>query len=155
MAVSREEYGKEYLTMKTLRALFWGCVTGAALAYVFAPRRVDLLRSAYGKVSGRSGATTTGSARATNSPATSGRTPPSDGAGDMAPTQTPRASTLDAVNGQTATADNAAYIGNTHTRVYHAAADTNLPSEENRAYFASAADAEAAGYRASGQTTAV
>jgi methylphosphotriester-DNA--protein-cysteine methyltransferase len=62
---------------------------------------------------------------------------------------------LDAVNGQTATADNAAYIGNTHTQVYHNASDINLPNEENRAYFATAEDAEAAGYRAAGQTTQV
>jgi methylphosphotriester-DNA--protein-cysteine methyltransferase len=30
-----------------------------------------------------------------------------------------------------------------------------LPNEENRAYFATAEDAEAAGYRAAGQTTQV
>jgi methylphosphotriester-DNA--protein-cysteine methyltransferase len=35
--------------------------------------------------------------------------------------------------------------------VYHAASDANLPEEENRAYFASPEEAEAAGYRAAGQ----
>lgn len=167
MAVSRWEFGKENLTMKTLRALFWGCVTGAALAYVFAPRRIDLLRSAYGKVSGRSGATTatatnaksesTRTATSDTAPTSSRRQSPSDetsGSGAAA-AQTAHASTLDAVNGQTATADNAAYIGNTHTQVYHSATDSNLPNEENRAYFATAEDAEAAGYHPSGQTTAV
>lgn len=145
--------------MKTLRALFWGCVTGAALAYVFAPRRIDLLRSAYGRVSGRSGATTTNTtnarSEATNTATAGARQSQSNVSGGAAATQAPHASTLAAVNGQTATAENAAYIGNTHTQVYHNATDSNLPNEENRAYFATAEDAEAAGYRAAGQTSQV
>lgn len=42
----------------------------------------------------------------------------------------------------------APYIGNIHTRIYHDGDASNLPGEENRIYFASAAEAEAAGYRA-------
>ena len=34
------------------------------------------------------------------------------------------------------------YIGNAHTKIYHEATDTNLPTEENRRYFGSAAEAE-------------
>lgn len=49
-----------------------------------------------------------------------------------------------------------AYVGNTHTRVYHEPGDMNLPTEENRTYFESAAAAEAAGYRPAGHlSTAV
>jgi hypothetical protein len=162
MAIARGEFGKEDFSMKTLRALFWGCVTGAALAYVFAPRRIDLLRGAYGRVSGRSGATTTKTTNATNASSETTNTltagalhSPSNMSGGAATTQAPHASTLAAVNGQTATADNAAYIGNTHTQVYHSATDSNLPNEENRAYFLTAEDAEAAGYRAAGLTTQV
>jgi hypothetical protein len=39
-------------------------------------------------------------------------------------------------------------IGNMHTMVYHEAGDANLPTEENRIYFASAQEAEARGYHA-------
>ncbi len=41
-------------------------------------------------------------------------------------------------------------VGNTKTRVYHQASDANLPAEEHRAYFTSAEEAEATGYRAAG-----
>lgn len=41
-------------------------------------------------------------------------------------------------------------VGNTKTRVYHQASDAGLPAEEHRAYFASAEEAEAIGYRAAG-----
>jgi hypothetical protein len=111
--------------MKTLKALFWGCVTGAALAYIFGPRRVDLLRASNG----------IGAQPSTGS------------------TTTLAATTSGAFNAQTATAENAAFVGNTHTRVYHSVTDSNLPSEEHRAYFATAEDAEAAGYQGTGQTT--
>lgn len=76
------------------------------------------------------------------------------GTGAAAASET-RSSILNTVNSQTATAENAAFIGNTHTHVYHNATDSNLPSEENRAYFATAEDAEAAGYRPAGQITSV
>ena len=39
-------------------------------------------------------------------------------------------------------------IGNVNTKVYHSASCGSLPYEKNRVYFKSAADAEAAGYRA-------
>lgn len=148
--------------MKTLRALFWGCVTGAALAYIFAPRRIDLLRAKYGigaQPATGGGATTSGTTRS-NTATTSGAgattaqtmtaATPSE-----ATTGETRTSTLGAMSSQTATAENAAFIGNMHTRVYHSATDSNLPNEENRAYFATAEDAEEAGYRPAGQTTSV
>ena len=160
--------------MKTLRALFWGCVTGAALAYIFAPRRIDLLRAKYGigAQSSTGDATTSGATRSNSATTTTGRatsgagatttptaTPTTatttDASGGMAAAGETRTSTLSAVNSQTATAENAAFIGNTHTRVYHSATDLNLPNEENRAYFATAEDAEEAGYRPAGQTTSV
>lgn len=39
------------------------------------------------------------------------------------------------------------YVGNLNTRIYHEATDNNLPNEENRTYFATPDEAEAAGYR--------
>lgn len=44
----------------------------------------------------------------------------------------------------------ASIVGNTKTRVYHQASDKVLPAEEHRAYFTSAEEAEAIGYRAAG-----
>jgi hypothetical protein len=41
----------------------------------------------------------------------------------------------------------AQFIGNIRTMVYHEADDTDLPSEENRIYFASEDEARGAGYR--------
>ena len=46
----------------------------------------------------------------------------------------------------------ASIVGNTKTRVYHQASDASLPAEEHRAYFFSAEEAEAIGYRAAGTT---
>lgn len=135
--------------MKTIRALFWGCVTGAALAYLFAPRRVDLLRGAYGTAPRQAAGSTPSSGAAQTTPMTNAT------ASGEAATNSGRSSTLSAANAQTATAENAAFIGNTHTRVYHSATDANLPNGENRAYFAAAEDAQAAGYRPAGQTTSV
>jgi len=51
-------------------------------------------------------------------------------------------------------ADAAPFVGNIHTKVYHDATDDNLPTEENRIYFASEGEARAAGYR-SARPTAV
>lgn len=44
-------------------------------------------------------------------------------------------------------ADEAAFIGNIKSMVYHAADDDELPAEENRVYFASEEEARDAGYR--------
>jgi hypothetical protein len=49
-------------------------------------------------------------------------------------------------------ANAAPFIGNIHTKVYHDATDTNLPTEENRVYFASEDEARKAGYRPSRPT---
>jgi hypothetical protein len=51
-------------------------------------------------------------------------------------------------------ANAAPIVGNIHTKVYHDATDDNLPTEENRIYFASEGEARAAGYR-SARPTAV
>lgn len=49
----------------------------------------------------------------------------------------------------------APFVGNTRTMVYHAADDEHLPAEENRVYFATAAQAEEAGFHADrGETPA-
>lgn len=42
--------------------------------------------------------------------------------------------------------ENAPFIGNIRTMIYHPATDHNLPAEENRIYFASEDEARAAGY---------
>ena len=53
-----------------------------------------------------------------------------------------------ATGGATGAASQAAYVGNIHTMIFHEADDVNhLPNEENRIYFASAAEARRAGYR--------
>jgi len=50
--------------------------------------------------------------------------------------------------GMATTGDGAKYIGNIHTMIFHDASDVNhLPSEENRIYFSSEAEAREAGYR--------
>ena len=46
-----------------------------------------------------------------------------------------------------ADAESAAFIGNIHTMVYHAADADDLPAEENRIYFASEDEAHERGYR--------
>lgn len=46
-----------------------------------------------------------------------------------------------------ANANSAAFVGNIHTMVYHAADADDLPAEENRIYFASEDEAHDAGYR--------
>jgi hypothetical protein len=51
-------------------------------------------------------------------------------------------------------ANAAPIVGNIHTMVYHDASDQNLPSEENRVYFANEAEARARGFR-SARPTAV
>jgi hypothetical protein len=49
-------------------------------------------------------------------------------------------------------ANAAPFVGNIHTKVYHDATDANLPTEENRVYFASEDEARKAGYRPSRPT---
>lgn len=50
--------------------------------------------------------------------------------------------------GATAAGDQAPYIGNIHTMIFHDADDVaHLPAEENRIYFSSEAEARQAGYR--------
>lgn len=114
--------------MRTLRAFFWGSVAGVILGYLFAPRGSDLLRAELAeKESERQSRDITSAARA--------------GAGAAG---TPSAAS-------TTWRASARYIGNAHTKVYHASTEPNLPEEENRVYFDSAADAEALGYRPAGR----
>ncbi len=112
------------MAMRTLRAFFWGSVVGAILGFVFAPRHSDVLRAELAEAEYQRQAHRTATATAT--------------AGTPAGTSTARQA-------------NAPYVGNAHTKVYHASTDTNLPDEENRVYFDSAADAEALGYRPAGR----
>lgn len=120
--------------MKTLRAWLWGSLVGALIGYLFAPRHADLLRADVPErqkqqPGATAGGTSTTRAASTMSGSAKGR----------------------ATGAQTGTRSGAV-IGNTHTKMYHAASDANLPEEENRMYFASPEEAEAAGYRAAGQT---
>jgi hypothetical protein len=115
--------------MRTLRAFFWGSVVGAFLGYMFAPRGSDVLRAQQAETANarqQQGAATPASQASQASQA------PSSGA---------------------ARQERGAYIGNSHTKVYHASTDPNLPEEENRVYFDTSADAEMLGYRPAAQLT--
>lgn len=109
--------------MRTLRALFWGSVAGAVLGFLFAPRRSDILRAEMAEMANGE----QGQATGTGTTAT-------------------RAASASAVTWK----ESAAYIGNSHTKAYHASTDPNLPEAENRVYFDTAADAEALGYHRAG-----
>ncbi len=61
-----------------------------------------------------------------------------------------RTDQADAASSQTRNRAKASFIGNTQTRVYHEASDAQLPAEQHRAYFTSAEEAEAVGYRPAG-----
>ena len=47
----------------------------------------------------------------------------------------------------TALGENAPFVGNARTMVYHPSDSAHLPSEDNRVYFRSEQEAEDAGYR--------
>jgi hypothetical protein len=66
---------------------------------------------------------------------------------DNTQAQTTTANTLTGTALQDNPADQAPFVGNAHTMVYHPADSAHLPAEENRVYFRSQAEAEAAGYR--------
>ncbi len=107
--------------MKTLKALFWGGIVGYVLGRLFAPRHADMLRAELlESQSSQQGAATGG---------------------------TGQRQTAGGTRTRTGASRTARYVGNMHTKVYHEASDSNLPSEENRAYFSSAEEAEAQGYR--------
>jgi len=117
--------------MKTWRALFVGCAIGAGLGYLFAPRHGDMLRA-------QLHVTRQDQHQRLHQQSTPTRGNGTATAGiEMAATGTARST--------------GAYVGNTQTRIYHAATAPNLPGEDNRAYFASRAEAEDAGYRPSAQ----
>jgi hypothetical protein len=113
--------------MKTLKAFFWGSLLGGALGWLFAPRHTDLLRAEQKEQQATKGRST---ANGTVSVAGDGAMGRSRQSGRQV-----------------------RYIGNAHTKIYHEATDTNLPTEENRRYFASAAEAAAEGYRPAGRLT--
>jgi hypothetical protein len=124
--------------MKTLRAWLWGSLVGALIGYLFAPRHADLLRAdVLERQKQQPGATAGGPSTIRTTKTASGMS--SGSAGGRA------------TGAQTGTRSGA-IIGNTHTKLYHQSGDANLPEEENRTYFASPEEAEAAGYRAAGQT---
>lgn len=117
--------------MKTLRALFWGAIVGAIAGYLFAPRHTDILRAEQ-----REG----------------GTAPTGEAPTGATRTATRMSGAASAPVGAASTATGR-YVGNTHTRVYHEQGDANLPEEDNRTYFESAAAAEAAGYRPAGRVS--
>lgn len=89
------------------------------------------------------------SATAPAAPGAVATTPQANGAATGEQQATAGAATLEgAPLDVAAERETAPIIGNTRTMVYHEAGDANLPTEENRIYFASAQEAEARGYRA-------
>lgn len=126
--------------MKTLRAFLFGSALGALVGLFLAPQRDTIAQAQLaeergkGQRAGASGAqatTTTPEARTQTQPATAPVTP-------TVPTTTAA---------QPSGSSARRYVGNLNTRIYHEATDANLPNEENRAYFATPEEAEAAGYR--------
>lgn len=107
--------------MKTLRAFFVGCLVGSGLGFLFAPGREDVLRAEQRE------------RQETREEQQKKSTREAEKA-----TMTPEQSTE-------------GYIGNVQTHIYHAATAPNLPGEDNREYFATREEAEAAGYRPSAQ----
>jgi hypothetical protein len=130
-------YEEGRLTMKTLRAWLWGSLVGALIGYLFAPRHADLLHADLLERQKQQSGATAGGTSTTRTTRTA---------------STMSGSAKDRATGAQTGTRSGAIIGNTHTKMYHAASDANLPEEENRMYFASPEEAEAAGYRAAGQT---
>lgn len=98
----------------------------------------------------------------TSAPSQAGPLMPPDAAADSGPTMSggttsasereplPEGATTRTDSGAPAgivEANRAAYVGNIHTMVYHAADADELPAEENRIYFASEDEAHDMGYR--------
>jgi hypothetical protein len=120
--------------MKTLKAFFWGSVVGSALGWLLAPHHADLLRAEVAEQQRAQGRSMAGGM---------------GGAGGMTSMAGMTGMSSDGAKGRSGR--RARYIGNLHTKVYHLATDSNLPTEEHRTYFGSAAEAEAQGYRPAGK----
>lgn len=119
--------------MKTLRAFLWGSALGALVGLILAPQRDTIAQAQLAEERDRNAGAETNVAAA-SAPAMN--TAPKAQAQPLTP---PR------MQGSPV---ERRYVGNLNTGIYHEAADTNLPNEENRAYFATPEEAEAAGYRA-------
>lgn len=107
--------------MKTMRALLVGCAVGVGVGFLFAPRHEDVLRAEQRE-------------RQEMQEEQQRKAMREVGKAPMMPEQ-----------------PTDGYVGNVQTHIYHAAAAPNLPGEENREYFATREEAEAAGYRPSAQ----
>jgi hypothetical protein len=133
----RARYGTwRIVQMKTLKAFFWGSLLGGALGWLFAPRHTDLLR-----------------AEQEEQRATKDRSMASGTAGMAGLAGVAGVAGVAGAGAIGRSGRRARYIGNAHTKIYHDATDSNLPTEENRRYFGSAAEAEAQGYRPAGRLT--
>ncbi len=127
--------------MKTLRAFLLGSALGALVGLILAPQR-DTIAQAQLAEERRERAGASG-AQATREAQTQIQTQPA-----TMPSATPSTPPTPATTATTPSGSNAPrYVGNLNTRIYHEATDANLPNEENRAYFATPEEAEAAGYR--------
>lgn len=117
--------------MKTLRAFLWGSALGALVGLILAPQRDTIAQAQLAdEAAGREGTSNEREAvkRAASEPETQA---------SMRSAPQPSG----AISG-------GRYVGNVNTRIYHEATDATLPNKENRIYFASPEEAEAAGYRA-------
>ncbi|HEX6796284.1 MAG TPA: Ada metal-binding domain-containing protein [Ktedonobacterales bacterium] len=119
--------------MKTLRAFLWGSALGALVGLILAPQRDAIAEAQLAEAQDRNAAAGTNVAAAAT-PAT--RMAHEAQAQSAMPAMAPSTTT------------GGRYVGNLNTGIYHEATDADLPNEENRAYFATPEDAEAAGYRA-------
>lgn len=112
--------------MKTLRAFLLGSALGALVGLILAPQRDAIAQAQLAEEGGRNAAAAPSTQA---SPATST-------ASEAQPEPRVQGTPMER-----------RYVGNLNTRIYHEATDNNLPNEENRTYFATPDEAEAAGYR--------
>lgn len=122
--------------MKTLRAYLLGSALGALVGLILAPQRDTIAQAQLAEEAARREGTSN-VREAVNRAASEPQTLAS------ASTQPATSSTSQ----PTAATTGRRYVGNLNTKIYHEATDNNLPNEENRTYFATPAEAEAAGYR--------
>ncbi len=119
--------------MKTLRAFLFGSALGALVGLILAPQRDTIAQAQLAEERDRG--TRAGASGVQAMP------------GAQTQMQTAAAPATPAMSATPSGSNARRYVGNLNTRIYHEATDANLPNEENRAYFATPEEAEAAGYR--------